>query len=324
MARALVIGGTSLIGRPLVETLLSGGHDVTILHRSVGTPFGDRVAERRADRNDPVAVRNAVHGASFDWVFDNVYDWARGTSADQVAATVEAVSGGLQRYVFTSSVAVYPEGGPFDEDADLLPVSSPNLYGAQKAESERVLFRLGEELGLPVSTLRPAFVYGPHNPFEREAFFWDRLLAGRPILLPEDGRRTMQWVHAGDVARAAVLAASLETGAGRAFNLADEPISQALYVHSLARAAGVEAQLVPVPRDVIQEAGGDLLAPPLYFGAYLDVPPITVSGDLARDLLGLELTPFDEGLRQTFEWYRAQERPAPDVEWEDALLARLD
>jgi dTDP-D-glucose 4,6-dehydratase len=38
----------------------------------------------------------------------------------------------------------------------------------------------------------------------------------------------------------------------------------------------------------------------------------------------LELTPFDEGLRQTFEWYRAQERPAPDVEWEDALLARLD
>ncbi|HSG49887.1 MAG TPA: NAD-dependent epimerase/dehydratase family protein, partial [Longimicrobiales bacterium] len=220
MAHALVIGGTSLIGRPLVEELLSRGDQVTILHRSPGTPFGDRVSELHADRNDPDAVRDVVVGRTFDLVFDNVYDWQRGTSAEQVVATARAVSTGVSRYIFTSSVAVYPEGGPFDEDADLVPASHPNPYSAQKAESERALFRLGEETGLAVSTLRPAFVYGPHNPFEREAFFWDRLLAGRPIILPEDGSRTMQWVHAGDVARAAVLAATMDAASGKAFNLA--------------------------------------------------------------------------------------------------------
>jgi 2'-hydroxyisoflavone reductase len=320
MARSLVIGGTSLIGRPLVEALLSRGDDVTILHRSPGTPFGDRVTELRADRNDPEAVRSALEGTSFDLVFDNVYDWQRGTTAEQVTATAKVVAEGLGRYVFTSSVAVYPDGGTYSEDAELVPASHPNPYRGQKAESEGALFRLAEETGLQVSTLRPTFVYGPHNSFEREAFFWDRLVAGRPIILPEDGRRSMQWVSAADVARAAVLAATTEAGANQAFNLAGEPVTQEEYVRLLARVAGVEAELVPVPRDTLQAAGGDLFGPPLYFGVFLDIPPITVRGDRVRDLLGLELTPLEAGLRETFAWYRAQDRPEPAREWEDRIL----
>lgn len=321
MTKALVIGGTSLIGRPLVEELLARGGEVTILHRSRGTPFGERVLELHADRNDPAAVRDAVEGRSFEVVFDNVYDWQRGTTPEQVVGTARAVSSpSLARYVFTSSVAVYPEGGPFDEEAELVPASHPNPYAAQKAQSERALFKLEEETGLAVSTLRPAFVYGPHNPFERESFFWDRLLAGRPIVLPGDGTATMQWVLAADVARAAVRVPMLKAASGCAFNLADAPITQAEYVGALARVAGVEAKLVPVPRETIREAGGDLFAPPLYFGTYLDVPPITVTGDRVRDLLAVELTPFEEGLRETFAWYREQNRPAPDVAWEDELL----
>jgi nucleoside-diphosphate-sugar epimerase len=171
-----------------------------------------------------------------------------------------------------------------------------------------------------VSTLRPAFVHGPWNPFEREAFFWDRLRAGRPIILPEDGQRTMQWVSAADVARAAVLAATMESGVNRPFNLAGEPITQAEYVRLLARVAGVEAELVPVPRETLQAAGGDLFGPPLYFGVFLDIPPITVSGESVRELLGMELTPLEVGLQDTFDWYREEERPAPDLEWEDRIL----
>ena len=67
--------------------------------------------------------------------------------------------------------------------------------------------------------------------------------------------------------------------------------------------------------------GGGLLTPPYYFGAYLDVPPITVRADRVRSELGLELTPLEDGLRETFGWYEQQERPRPDFTWEDALLA---
>ena len=323
MARALVSGGTSLIGRPLVRALLDGGHDVTIMHRSPGTPFGDRVREVHADRNDPDAVAGAVEGRTFDWVFDNVYDWARGTTGEQVAGTLRAVGSGLERYVYMSSVAVYPEGALANEDSDLVPSTVPNVYAAQKADGERAVFAYAAETGLDVSVLRPAFVYGPGNPFDREAFFWDRLVAGRPILIPGDGLRTMQWVHADDIARASIAAASMDVGVGEAFNLAGPAVTQVEFVRILADAAGVEADLVPVPRETLVAAGGQLMEPPLYFGAYLDVPPLPVTTDKVASVLGVELVDLREGMSETFSWYREQERPAPDFTWEDGVLRSI-
>jgi 2'-hydroxyisoflavone reductase len=321
MARVLVIGGTLFIGRALVDQLLERGDEVVIMHRGKGTPFDERVAELRCDRNDVAAVRAALNGQTFDVVYDNVYDWERGTTAEQVIAAAVAASAGLRRYVFTSSVAAYPEGGPYDEQAPLVPSDYPNAYGAQKADSERALFDLHRRQAFPVTTLRPAFIYGPHNPFPRESFFWDRMRAGRPIIIPEDGSRTMQWVHVRDVASAAVLAATRDVAAGHAYNLASyPPITQLDFVQLLARIAGREAHLVHIPREQIQRAGGALFAPPFYLGVYLDIPPITARADRVRTELGLELTSLEDGLRETFQWYQQQEQPQPDFSWEDRLL----
>ena len=324
MSRALVIGGTLFMGRALVEQLLARGDDVTILHRGTGTPFGDRVREVHADRNDAQAVEKALAAGGYDVVYDNVYDWQRRTTEAPVVAAARAVRDRARRYVFTSSVAVYPDGTDGDETAPLVPTDHPNPYARDKAETERALFALQHDGGPAVTTLRPAFIYGAHNPFDREAFFWDRILAGRPIIVPEDGTGTMQWVHAEDVARAAVAAADADVAIGRAYNLAGyPPVTHAGFVETLARVAGREAQLVPVPRARLHEAGGSLFGPPLYFGAYLDIPPITVRSDRVRDELGITLTPLEDGLRETFQWYRAQDRPAPDFAWEDRVLATV-
>mgnify|MGYP001825594651 CR=1 FL=1 len=324
MTDTLVIGGTGLIGPPLVEALLARGDRVTVMHRRSGSVFGDRVDEVVADRNDAGAVQAAVGDRRFDLVFDNVYDWQRGTTAEQVLGTVDALThDGLGRYVFISSVAVYPEGGPFDEDAELRAASDPLVYGVHKAESERALFARAEADGLRVSTTRPAFVYGPGNYFPRESFFFDRLMAGRPIIVPEDGERTMQWIHTDDVAEASLRAAARETTEPEAFNLAGLPLTQNDFIRTLARAAGVEAELLHVPREKIEAAGGKIAEPPFYFGAYLDIPPITATGDRVRDELGLELRSLEDGMRETFAWYSEQERQALDTSWEDALIASL-
>jgi nucleoside-diphosphate-sugar epimerase len=327
MARMLVIGGTLFIGRALVEQLLARGDEVVIMHRGSGTPFGARVGEIRCDRNDVEAVRLALAGERFDVVFDNVYDWERGTSGEQVAAAAKAASGGsrLERYVFMSSVAVYGEGGPFDEDdGPRMPSDHPNPYMAQKSDSERALFALHREQGLPVSTIRPAFVHGPYNAIDREAFFWDRILADRPIIVPGDGERTMEWVHSEDVARAAILAATNERANGRAYNLASEPrVTQREFIDLMARIAGKAARVVPVPRESIERAGGGLMAPPFYFGIYIDLPPIATRGERVRAELGLPVMGLEEGLRATFEWYRTQPKMERDYAWEDQLLATV-
>jgi 2'-hydroxyisoflavone reductase len=205
MRRALVIGGTLFRGRAIVERLLARGEDVTVMHRRRGTPFGDRVREIRCDRNDVRAVRRALEPAPFDLVFDNVYDWERGTSGEQVAAAARAAaeSGTLRRYVFMSGVAAYGSGptAGHDERDTLASPDDPEKYNRDKAESERALFALHAQHGVPVTTLRPAFVYGPHNPYPRETFFWERILADRPVIVPDNGSRTMQWAYSEDVAR---------------------------------------------------------------------------------------------------------------------------
>ncbi len=321
MARVLVIGGSLLIGRALVAQLLERGDEVVIMHRGAQTPFGSRVSEIHCDRNNIAAVKSALAGQHFDYVFDNVFDWKSGTTPAQVNAAALGVASGLKRYVFTSSVAVYPPGGEYAEDAALVPSDYPNPYGALKAESERMLFALHRDHDFPVATIRPAFIYGPYNVFDREAFFWDRIVAGRPVIVPDDGLRTMQWVFSRDVARAAILAAETDVANGHAYNLANPPVTQIAFVQMLARAAGKDATFAPVSRERIAQLGGNAMVPPYYFGAYLDVPPITVSSERARADLGLELTPMEEGLKETFAWYSEQGRPTPDFSWEDSALA---
>lgn len=323
----LVIGGTGFIGRALVKELLRGGHRVTLLHRRATHDFGKRVKNIQADRNDGAALRAALAGRSFEVVFDNVYDWERGTTAGHVESTARAVAGDrLQRYIFMSSIAAYGDGLNHHESDGLAPDDAPDLYVRNKAMSERALFRLHQRIGLPVVTLRPPFVYGPGpgNTFYREAFFWDRMRAGRPIIIPGDGRRLMQFVHVQDLVQAALKAMETPAAVGHAFNIANpRPITQLETVEALAAACRKKPQLVRIPREVILRAGGSPFGPKFYFGQYFDMPPITEVTVKAQRVLKLKMTDYLTGLKETYRWYlRHREYPEPDFSFEDRLLAQ--
>jgi 2'-hydroxyisoflavone reductase len=321
----LVIGGTGYIGRSLVAELLKRGDTVTVLHRHPTHDLGRRVANIMADRNDAQAFKAAVAGKTFDIVFDLVYDWKRGTTAGHVESSVKATGNNLKRYIFMSSVAAYGDGLNHHEGDALAPDDAPELYVRNKAMSERALFRLHQRIGLPVVTLRPPFVYGPgkSNPYYREAFFWDRLRAGRPIILPGDGRRLMQFVYIKDLVRATLKVADEPNAVGHAFNIANpRPISQAEAVEALAKASKKSVKFVRIPREYILRAGGHAMGPKMYFAVYYDLPPITQVTAKAQRVLKFKPTAFDTALRETYLWYlRNNEFPKPDYGFEDFLLA---
>jgi nucleoside-diphosphate-sugar epimerase len=110
---------------------------------------------------------------------------------------------------------------------------------------------------------------------------------------------------------------------GRAYNVANpQPVTQVEFVDALARVAGKTAKKVLVPRKKLLALGGNLLEPPFYFAQYFDMPSITQNTDRARQDLGFEARPFDDGLAETFAWYQARnERPAPDFSFDDKVLA---
>jgi len=201
--KVLVIGGTLFIGKQTVMNLVKAGHDVTVLHRKPSHDLGKKVCNLQADRNVVASVKAAVAGKSFDVVFDNAYDWERGTPPDVVEETARMFNGQISRYVFMSSVAAYSEGLNHHEGDALAMDDHPDRYVRQKAQSERALFRLHQRHGRPWSRFAAVRLW-PGNPFYREQFFWDRIRDKRPVILPGDGRRLMQFVYVKDLARACV------------------------------------------------------------------------------------------------------------------------
>jgi 2'-hydroxyisoflavone reductase len=320
--KVLVIGGTAFIGRFLVAELVKAGHDVTILHRKPKHTFGKRVDNLVADRNDAQAMKAALEGRRFEIVFDNAYDWERGTTAAHIEGTLQALGDRVSRYIFMSSIAAYGDGLNHYEDDALAPDDHSDSYVRNKAMSERMLFRLHQRTGFPVVTFRPPFIYGPENPFYREAFFWDRMRANRPLILPGDGGRLMQFVYIKDLIAASMKAMTDQAALGEAFNIGNErPVTQLEVLQALAKAAKKKLNLVKIPRDRIIEAGGNPMGDPAYFGVYFDMPPITEAMGKLKRVLKLVPTPFDAGLRETYLWYQRHRKTTKlNTEFEDKLI----
>ena len=324
--KILVIGGTKFIGRVMVNELSRAGHEIYILHRRSRHPFSKRVHNLIADRNDAVSVRKAVGSMRFDAVYDNAYDWERGTTSTQIEATAQIFDGRVSRYVFMSSVAAYGDGLNHHEGDALAPDDHPNAYSRNKAMSERALFRMHQRSGFSIVTLRPPFVYGPDNPFYREAFFWDRFRVGRPVILPSEGHRLMQFVYVRDLVDLAVRMPQLPNVVGHAFNVANpRAVTQHELCLELARVAGVkEPQLVSIPRERILRAGGQVTGDKLYFGSYYDVPAITQIITKAQRMLGFKPAEFTAGLKVEYRAYlKKRGFPRPDFTFEDDLLNRF-
>ncbi len=320
--RILVIGGMEFMGRRIVELLAARSHDVAVLHRRATHTLGAGVRNIQANRADLPTVARVLTDGRFDAVFDLAYDWQTGTPPSHVEAAARACGDQLQRYVFMSSIAAYPPGLDHREDEPLAPDDFPNPYVQHKAGAERLLFRMHAASGFPAVTFRPPYVHGPRQPFYREQFFWDRLLGGRPIILPDGGDRPMPWAFVDDVADSCVRALEVPAAVGEAFNVGHvEQTSQRSFVEVLARVAGIEPRFVPVSRETILTAGGELMGERLYFGEYLDLPPLRSVIEKAPRILGVSPVPLEEALRRSFEWYQAQPRRAVDYAFEDAVIA---
>src|SRR5258708_34814817 len=139
--------------------------------------------------------------------------------------------------------------------------------------SERSLFGMHQRNGFPAVTIRPPYIYGPGNPFYREAFFWDRLRDHRAIILPGDGRRLMQFVHVKDLVAACLKVLETPEAVGHAFNVANpRPLTQVEAVEAFAKAAGREGSLGRIPRDRNLGGGGGAGGPERDLGVDLGMP----------------------------------------------------
>ncbi|GAA1987660.1 NAD-dependent epimerase/dehydratase family protein [Kitasatospora viridis] len=308
--KVLVLGGTRFIGRAVVDALVDD-HRVTVLNRGTRPPADPRVAQLRADRNEPAQVAAALRGSGGG--FEAVVD-VSGLEAGQVRGVLDALPpGAAPRYVFVSSAAVYrrpPGAGPAREDEPAPGDPVWGEYGTDKAACERLL---AERCAGPLTVLRPPYVYGPRNTEQREQFLWARMLAGRPVFVPGAGESRVQFCHAEDLARTVRAACTGELAAGT-YNVGEGRDHSFLeYLDLLATVAGVTPDLVPAPD---QQVPAREYFPFRRLDLTLDTARLTAAGHpVERELAA--------GLAGTLDWFRAHggldDRPTPrELSWRAA------
>ncbi|MDP3711367.1 MAG: NAD-dependent epimerase/dehydratase family protein [Mycobacteriales bacterium] len=302
--RVLVLGGTSFVGRAIVEELRAGGDEVTLFGRGrTGTGLFPDVERRVGDRStgDYAALRTG------EW--DCVVD-VSGYVPRHVQQAAEALLERVARCLLVSTGSVYDRlqgrSGMDESSPRLAPRRDTEdyeseAYGPLKVACEDDLAALW---GSRATVVRPGVVAGPHDPTDRFTWWVRRAARGGRVALPGRAEQPVQVVDAGDLGR--LVASLVRSGLAGTFNAVGpaDPVTLGSLIETCAEAAGTSVEVVEVEHRpgfplVLADQTWDVM--------------FRRSSAAAR-AVGLTATPLLETARATLAWDRDRGEPPLAVE----------
>jgi 2'-hydroxyisoflavone reductase len=244
--RILMLGGTSFVGRAIVDDALARGDEVTLFSRGrTGAGLFPQVERLLGDRE--TGDYASLTGGRWDAVVD-----VSGYVPRHVGQAADALHGRVGRYLFISTGSVYDRRAAtavMTEDTPRLAAErgteeiTGETYGPLKVACEDdVLTRFGAA----ATIVRPTIVAGPHDPTDRFTYWVRRAARGGRVALPGRPDQPVQVVDSRDLAR--LVTTLLADDRGGVYNAAGpgEPTTLAGLVQACAEAAGSTVEIVPV------------------------------------------------------------------------------
>ncbi|MBW4643627.1 MAG: NAD-dependent epimerase/dehydratase family protein [Goleter apudmare HA4340-LM2] len=210
--RILIMGGTRFIGVYLTQLLVEQGHKVVLFNRgNRSVPSLQGVGQIIGDRTDVTQLKAKLSQENFDVIFDN-----NGRELTDTQPLAEIFSGRVQHFVYMSSAGVYLK-------TDQLPhvegdTVDPKSRHRGKHETETYL----SQSGLPFTSIRPTYIYGPLNYNDLESWFFDRIVRDRPIPIPGNGLHITQLGHVKDLAQAMSQVIGNQQAVGKIYNISGD------------------------------------------------------------------------------------------------------
>lgn len=319
----LVTGATGFLGHALCPYLKKQGYQIRALVRPASDhgflkELGAELAY--GDIRDREAVGKAVQGChGIIHAAGKFRFWGKreefisinvgGTRTILEAATAANV----ERFIYISTVAVVGRPPAGEEITEQTPCDPQDAYQESKLEAEAQVLRHFEQHGLPALILRPGAYYGPWGRYAFNRLFFEDPLKRLPVLVGR-GRHVIFPAYTGDVAQAADLALKLARP-GEIYNVCGECLTHDKVNRTVEQLADRPIRWLPVPSwGIVTVArvwtwlsiltGREPYYPiGLYPYVFYDWQ---VSIDKARQELSFSPTPFEEGARETLDWYRQQ------------------
>lgn len=321
--RILILGGTGVISRVIVDQLLARGDDVTLYNRGRNPlPFSTEVRELNGDRSDRAAFEAEMQQHSFDVVIDMICF----NEAD-ARSTVRAFKGRAGQVIVTSSVAAYKRPYktiPTIEAAEELWDDPAFPYAFHKAEMERYLWEASARGDIPLTIIRPSLTFGPGamnvGVLRQNYGIVDRIIKGKPLVMFGDGKTPWSFTFTPDLARGYVALTGNTKAIGEAFHVTSEFRNywEDLYLE-FGKIVGKEPRIVHIPSEILFKAapsvGNHLYFEKTYPGLF-DNSKIKAIAPEFEAAINLE-----EGVRLLYDWFVESGRIVDPVK--DALEDRL-
>ncbi|HEV2494976.1 MAG TPA: SDR family oxidoreductase [Terriglobia bacterium] len=317
MASYLVTGGAGFIGSHVVENLVGAGHEVRVVDNlSTGKlenleAVRNRITWCEADIRDLDKWHEAFAGVNYVIHLAALSSVARSIEEPQITNKVN-IGGTLnvllaardaraQRLVFASSAAVYGDRPelPRAESQEPCPLSP---YAVTKLAGEYYCQVFTRLFGLEAVALRFFNIFGarqdPGSPYSGVlSRFITSYLEGTTPTIFGDGGQSRDFTHVANVVDAVLRAAKAPEAAGHVINVGvgkSSTLNQAIaLLNTIFGRETAPEYAPPRPGDVRQ--------------SHADI-------SLARRLLGYEpLVSFEQGLRETVDWYRASLQDSPSL-----------
>jgi len=292
--RIFVAGGTGAIGRPLVTSLVSAGHAVTVFSRqearvaalglpgvvpAVGDAFDHDAIRRAVEADQPEVVINQLTSlaqSANPLAVKRGFDTTSQLRSEVAGSLVAAARGAGARRVIAQSISfAYRPGPGVRTERDPLWTEAKGQIGKLTGSLATLeAATLGDEAVEGV-VLRYGSFYGPGTYFAPGGLYAS-MLTKRRLPIPGDGGGLFGLVHIDDAAAATVSA--LEGPAG-VFNVVDDvPAPASEWMPMVARLLGGKPPR-HVPEGLARVGAGKFLA-------YLMCDQPAVSNQRARTELG--------------------------------------
>lgn len=272
--RSLVTGGAGFIGSHVARHCLALGHEVVVLDDLSGG-FQDQVPAGAefvlGSVTDHVLITRLFEQYRFTYVYHLAAYAAEGLShfirrfnyTNNLIGSVNLINAAVQyeveRFVFTSSIAVYGAGQlPMTETM----VPQPeDPYGISKYAVELDLHAAHAMFGLKSTIFRPHNVYGENQNIGDKyrnviGIFMNQLMHGEPMTIFGDGTQTRAFSHIDDVAPHIARCVEVAGTIGQVINIgADTPYNVNDLAGVVARAFDLPVNIRHLPpRNEVQHA----------------------------------------------------------------------
>jgi 2-alkyl-3-oxoalkanoate reductase len=280
--RIFVAGATGAIGRPLLVQLVTKGHQVVALTRSLEKAHAlaqQGVEPAIADVFDPDAVKAAVSHAQPDVVIEQLTAYPKTYTRESMSAAAAlntrirlegganvlaaAQTAGVRRYLRQSiGFWAIPGTGLVDEETPLSLDASPAVAADAKIVTE-IERRLLATPNLEGIALRYGFFYGAGTWFHPDGDVANQVRQ-RQFPIVGNGEGVWSWLHIEDAAIATVAAA--ERGNPGIYLIADDhPLAVRNWLPAFARWLGAPPPPQVSVAEALQHAGADAV----YYGTQM-------------------------------------------------------